>query len=101
MRQVTVTPESCSSAFSGTERRLAAVIDCLITARHETGDRTRDQNAAARAGAHLIADSMNETNRPVDVGVRDAQRRLEILIEKGTTQPTPGVGQQRIDFGSG
>ena len=47
-----------------------------------------------RAGAHLIADSMNETNRPVDVGVRDAQRRLEILIEKGTTQPTPGVGQR-------
>ena len=53
----------------GVEERLGAVVDGLIGARHEAGDRAGDQDAAIALCAHVAADLVDQIDRAGDVGV--------------------------------
>ena len=66
IRQVTVTPLSLSSCAQREgeriEERLGAVVDRLVGAGHEAGDRAGDQDAAAAAPPHVAADLLQQVD---------------------------------------
>jgi len=85
MRQVTVTPEPLRAQREGERinERLRAIIDCLVSAGHEAGDRSGDQDASLASRAHVAADFLNDVNGDGDVRVDDVEGGVEVLIEKG------------------
>jgi hypothetical protein len=47
--------------------------------------------------AHRSADELHEVNRAGDVRVDHMTGVVEVLVEKGVSQPVSGIGQQRIN----
>jgi len=76
---------------------LVPLIDRLKRARHEPGDRSRDEDTALAARAHLPSDELNQIHRTRDVRVDHVPDLVERLIEKRTPQPVPRVGEERVD----
>jgi hypothetical protein len=65
IKQVTLTPESFSSARKANERvdeGLSRFANRLICPRHESSDRTGKQNPSRAASAHIAADLVNQVN---------------------------------------
>ena len=88
----------------GTQRKgeridecFGAVVDGLIGARHEAGDRAGQQDATLAPAAHRPADQLHQIDRARDVRVDDVAHVLEVLIEKAVSQPMARIGEQRID----
>ena len=71
--------------------RLRAIIDCLVSAGHEAGDRSGDQDASLASHAHVAADFLNEVNGAGDVRVDDVAGGVEVLIEKGLPKRCPAL----------
>src|SRR3954470_16119669 len=81
----------------GIEERFASVVDRLVGAGHEAGDRAGDQDAALAARAHVAADLVDQVDRAGDVGVDDAAHLGEVLVEEALAEAAAGVGEERLD----
>ncbi len=64
------------------DERFRAVVDRLIGAGHEAGNRSGEQDAPLVTAAHVLADAMNQVKRAGDVGIDDMRDGTEVLIEK-------------------
>ncbi len=71
----------------GVEERLARVIDRLVGARDEAGDRPGDEDAAPVTVAHVGPHLLNDIER-----VDHPSPGLRILVEKGVAEAAAGVG---------
>ena len=81
----------------GIEKGLCAVVDGLIGARHQLGDRADNENLAGAARAHVAADLLDQIQRAGDVGIDHVAHIGEILVEKSLAETAPGIGEQRLD----
>ena len=76
---------------------LRPVVDRLIGAGHEAGDRTGEQDASRTTRPHAAADVLDEVQCSGDVGIDDVAAGREVLVEEATAESMAGIGQQGID----
>jgi len=71
---------------------------CVVHGLERPGDEARDeagdQDAALACGAHVAADQVQQPDRAADIGIHDALRLSDVLVQKRLAQSRPALAQK-------